>query len=80
MVQGKTLYTRTTGNYTDTNPLANVTVMGVGEAPGRVRLNGTELDDGLWVYSRERRHLQVMGLEGRFAEGAWRWGWMLSWE
>lgn len=54
--------------------------MGVGEAPGRVRLNGTELDDGLWVYSRERRHLQIMGLEGRFAEGAWRWGWMLSWE
>ncbi|KAK0753835.1 glycoside hydrolase family 31 protein [Schizothecium vesticola] len=80
LVRDKTLYARMTGNYTDKNPLANVTVMGVGEAPGRVELNGTELDDGLWVWSRERKHLQVMGLEERFGEGAWRWGWRLSWE
>ncbi|KAK1837146.1 family 31 glycosyl hydrolase [Podospora conica] len=75
-----TLYTKMTGNYTDRKPLANVTVMGVGEEPRSVRLNGTELDDGLWVYSRERRHLQLVGLEGRFDVGAWRWGWRLSWE
>lgn len=67
------------GNYTDANPLANVTVLGLPSAPvGNVTLNGASVS-GKVVYNASSQVLFIGGLEGVTAAGAWSGDWVLRW-
>jgi alpha-glucosidase len=65
------------GTYKDTNPLANVTIMGV-DSIGRVKLNGRSVANV--DYSEDTRVLRLTGLQNATAGGAWKNSWTLSWE
>ena len=69
------------GNYRDTNPLANVTVMGLtGGSPKVVMLNGKEVvDNSKWTFESDKGVLYLTGLQGMFEKGAWDRKWEVSW-
>ncbi|AEO70510.1 glycoside hydrolase family 31 protein [Thermothielavioides terrestris NRRL 8126] len=71
---------RPEGNYVDTNRLANVTVLGLPEAPSMVWLNGNLLATSRWSYSADSAVLSVQGLHDLSPEGAWAAAWELTWE
>ncbi|KAL2158027.1 hypothetical protein VTH06DRAFT_4837 [Thermothelomyces fergusii] len=68
------------GNYVDTNPLANATVMGLAKAPLRMWLNRRVLDPANWQYDHERAVLLLHGLNHLFPRGAWAEKWEIGWE
>ena len=72
------LYVTARGLYQDTNPLANVTVIGVDSAPGSVTLNGQTVSSGV-NYDSSSKVLTVKGLQSSTSEGAWAADWTLSW-
>ena len=72
------LYATARGLYQDTNPLANVTVIGVDSAPGSVTLNGQAVSSGV-NYDSSSKVLAVKGLQSSTSEGAWVADWTLSW-
>ncbi|KAK3694555.1 putative alpha-glucosidase precursor [Podospora appendiculata] len=67
------------GNYVDTNSLGNITILGLSSAPSKVFLGGAALDSSYWAYSAASQSLSLKGLNGRFASGAWRSSWSLTW-
>lgn len=71
------LYSSSIGRYVDTNPLANVTVMGVAEKVSKVVFNNVSLST--FDYDASSQLLQVTGLEELTAKGAWSRNWQLSW-
>jgi alpha-glucosidase len=73
-----TLYASATGTYTDTNPLANVTVLGVSAAPKSVSLNGESLSNGI-AFNKTSGTLTISGLSNATSGGAWKSDWTLSW-
>lgn len=73
------LYASNRGTYADSNPLANVTIMGVQSGPSTVSLNGQDLSAG-WNYNSSSKVLSVKGLASSTPAGAWAQGWTLSWE
>ena len=72
------LYASARGLYKDTNPLANVTVLGVTSQPSSVVLNGEKVSSGV-NYDGSSKVLSVEGLQSMTSEGAWAQDWTLSW-
>lgn len=67
--------------YNDTNPLANVTVLGVSSSPSTVHLNEQSLSQDAWSYDSTANKLSVSGLAKVTPQGAWNGGdWSLRWE
>jgi len=71
------LYASARGAYTDSNPLANVTVMGVERAPTNVTLNGLAISTS--NYNSSSQVLSVRGLSNATQKGAWSSDWVLRW-
>ncbi|RDW89244.1 (trans)glycosidase-1 [Coleophoma cylindrospora] len=75
----KALYATGRGIFQDTNPLANVTIMGVGEGVSNVTLNGDQLASG-WTWNETSQVLEIKELMNSTASGAWSSDWVLKWE
>lgn len=65
--------------YKDTNPLANVTVLGVQEAVTNVSLNGIAVPGSCVNYNESSKSLTVTGLNNATSTGAWSKDWVLRW-
>jgi alpha-glucosidase len=72
------LHANATGTYNASQPLANVTVLGVNAAPQSLTLNGQQLSSG-WTYNDTSKALAISGLSNSTSEGAWAQDWTLSW-
>jgi alpha-glucosidase len=72
-----TLYASATGTYPDTNPLANITILGVSAASKMVTLNGKSLSPG--TFNETTGSLSITGLQSATSGGAWKSDWTLSW-
>ena len=72
------LYASGRGLYKDTNPLANVTIMGVSSEPSSVTLNGETINSGV-AYDSSSKVLSLKGLQSATSSGAWAQDWTLSW-
>ena len=72
------LYASPRGTYEDSNPLANVTVMGVGSQPENVTLNGIAVGEGV-KYNETSQVLSITGLNDATKDGAWSEEWVLRW-
>jgi alpha-glucosidase len=68
------------GEFHDANALANVTVLGVSNAVGQVKLNGETVDASNVDYNHTSGVLKLTGLNDLTASGAWQASWTLSWE
>lgn len=66
------------GSYADTNPLANVTLMGVPSEPSSITLNGADISSNA-AYDSSSKVLSITGLESATSSGAWAQDWTLSW-
>jgi len=66
------------GTYTDSNPLANITIMGVQSAPSVVLFNGDNITSG-WEYNTSSNVLAITGLNKETCDGAWSQSWTLEW-
>ncbi|KAH7336713.1 glycosyl hydrolases family 31-domain-containing protein [Rhexocercosporidium sp. MPI-PUGE-AT-0058] len=75
---GSSLYASARGTYKDTNPLANVTVLGVGSSVSNVTFNGASLSSG-WTYNETSQVLDIKGLSNSTSGGAWTNDWVLKW-
>jgi alpha-glucosidase len=64
--------------YNDTNPLANVTILGVGSKVNNVSLNGASISSG-WTYDSSSQVLAITGLSNVTSGGAWSSDWVLNW-
>ncbi|KAL9000197.1 MAG: hypothetical protein Q9169_001099 [Polycauliona sp. 2 TL-2023] len=73
------LYASARGTYNDTNPLANVTVLGVQNAVNNVTLNGENVSEDNVQYNETSKALLVTGLNDLTSGGAWMEDWVLSW-
>lgn len=65
------------GMYPDTNPLANITIMGVASQPSSVALNGREISAAM-SYDGSSQVLSLRGLQS-VAPAAWAGDWTLTW-
>ena len=65
--------------YKDTNPLANVTVLGVQAAVTTVSLNGLAVPRSDFKYNESSKALTVTGLKNATSAGAWSKDWVLRW-
>jgi alpha-glucosidase len=68
------------GDYVDTNPLGNVTVMGLFDGIGDVKLNNEAVDDKSVDYDEDSGVLRLTGLNDLTSGGAWKDDWTLSWK
>jgi alpha-glucosidase len=68
-----------TGGYVDSNPLANVTVLGVKTAPSSVQLNAKPLEQSTWEYQQDSSVLAIRHLNDQTSGGAWCSNWTLNW-
>ena len=75
---GNSLSATVEGSYADTNPLANVTLMGVLREPSAITLNGADVS-GNAVYDGASKVLSLMGVETATSSGAWAENWTLRW-
>jgi alpha-glucosidase len=74
-----TLSATIAGNYSSTNPLANITILGVQAAPSKVTFGGKTITST--TYDSTSKILTVTGLSSKTSSGAWTGdGWKLSWE
>lgn len=73
------LYASARGMYIDTNPLANVTVLGVQDAVTQVSLNGVAVAGSSVHYDGSSKTLLVKGLDNATSAGAWSKDWVLRW-
>ena len=71
------LSARSTGEYIDSNPLANVTVLGVSTAPSRVTFNGQTVAS--YTFNATSKVLVIQGLQNYTTSGAWVKQWKLKW-
>lgn len=67
------------GSYEDTNPLANVTVLGVQQPVSNVTLNGATVGCNV-NYNGSSKVLTITGLNNATAKGAWTADWVLAWK
>ncbi|KAF9731133.1 hypothetical protein PMIN06_008583 [Paraphaeosphaeria minitans] len=67
------------GEYKDTNALGNVTILGVFDGIGEVKLSGKSLGGGNVAYDKSTGVLKLCGLNGLRKGGAWQGAWTLSW-
>ncbi|KAF6843581.1 alpha-glucosidase [Colletotrichum musicola] len=67
------------GEYKDSTPLGNVTIMGVQRDISTVTLNNQVLDGEKWSLDTATRVLRVRDLRSATPKGAWSSGWTLTW-
>lgn len=72
------LYASTRGLFQDTNPLANVTILGVPQQPSNATFNGQELQNV--AYDSETQVVKITGLRNLTSSGAWAQDWTLTWQ
>jgi alpha-glucosidase len=77
--QASSLSAHAEGDWKESNPLANVTVLGVSEKPGAVTLNGKAVPASSVRYNATAHVLSVGGLEKFTEEGAFSESWVLKW-
>ncbi|KAL9620872.1 MAG: hypothetical protein Q9160_004654 [Pyrenula sp. 1 TL-2023] len=77
--QGNRLTAGVSGTYQDTNPLSNVTILGVSTAPSgsNVTLNGMSVVQA--QYDAAAKKLFVGGLDSATSAGAYAANWTLTW-
>ncbi|KAL5314408.1 hypothetical protein ACEPPN_018834 [Leptodophora sp. 'Broadleaf-Isolate-01'] len=75
---GSSLYASARGTYNNTNPLANVTILGVSSSVSNVTLNGASLSSG-WTYNETSQVLDIKDLTNSTSRGAWTNDWVLKW-
>jgi alpha-glucosidase len=68
------------GNFTDTNALANVTVMGLTSTVFNVSLNCQALQASQWTFDPTAKLLKVTRLNELTSTGAWASDWTLNWQ
>ncbi len=68
-----------TGNYTDSNPLANVTVLGLESQPRALLFNNQSVGNTSWSYNSGTKALSITGLDSFTSKGAWNASWTLEW-
>ena len=73
------LYASARGTFNDTNPLANVTVLGVSDPVSNATLNGIGVPASGVNYNGSSKALMVTGLRDLTAGGAWKEDWVLEW-
>lgn len=73
------LYASPRGSYKDSNPLANVTVLGIADKVSVVSLNNVTVPDSYHIYDAKTNVLKITGLESLTKDGAWSAEWVLSW-
>lgn len=76
---GSSLSALARGSWKESNPLANVTVLGVGQAPGSVTLNGNTVPSSSVKYDSKSQVLAVTGLQNLTSGGAFEKNWVLRW-
>lgn len=69
-----------TGDYADSNALGNVTVLGVFDGCGSIKLNGETVDESKVDYDGDAGVLKLTGLNDLTRGGAWKGSWTLSWQ
>jgi alpha-glucosidase len=77
--QASSLSASPRGHWNESNPLANVTVLGVPGKPGAVTLNGKTVPASSVRYNATSHVLSVGGLEKLTKEGAFSERWVLKW-
>ena len=65
--------------YKDTNPLANVTILGVLGGVSKISLNGLAVPGSSFHYNESSKALTVTGLSNATRAGAWSKDWVLRW-
>jgi alpha-glucosidase len=75
--QGK-LYASASGTYQDSNPLANITILGLAGQPAKLTLNGSPVSSGV-NFNSASGSLKVTGLNNATSSGAWAQDWVLEW-
>ncbi|KAL3479680.1 glycosyl hydrolases family 31-domain-containing protein [Aspergillus californicus] len=73
------LHARAHGEWSELNPLANVTVMGITGEPSSVTFNGHVVPETAVNYNATSEVLFVSGLQNMTARGAWSKSWVLKW-
>lgn len=68
------------GNFTDSNALGNVTIMGLAQPVSRVTLNNASVGQESWSFDQARRVLRIKKLDSLTKDGAWEKEWTLGWE
>ena len=74
------LYASPRGTYNDTNPLANITILGVQQSVSNVSLNGISVPSSSINYNETSKALIVTGLANMTSCGAWMSDWVLTWD
>ena len=74
----RSLYASGRGSFSDKNPLANVTILGVQSPVMNVSLNGVGITSGV-AYDGAKKVLSINGLGNNTASGAWSSDWVLRW-
>jgi alpha-glucosidase len=77
-VASNTLYVSSWGMYVDSNPLANITILGVASQPKNVTLNGQDVTSCA-SYSSSSQVVSLTGLNSLTSGGAWSSDWTLEW-
>lgn len=67
------------GNWKETNPLSELTILGVSEEPHHVTFNGQTVPDSDVQYNPTSHVLSVRGLQAMTADGAFGKHWTLKW-
>lgn len=73
------IYASARGSYKDTNPLANITILGAGRRPGHVTFNGQAIAESNVAYDEQSKALTISGLKDVTSMGAWADDWALHW-
>ena len=73
------MYAYGRGMYKDTNPLANVTVLGGQDAVSNVSLNGMVVLGSSVKYNESSKALIITGLNSATSAGTWSEDWVLRW-
>lgn len=68
------------GNYTELNPLVNVTVLGVPSKVSHITFNGKPLKCGSAKWDSTTKALALTGLNDLTPQGAWNTTWELKWK
>ena len=79
IASASSLYASGRGTYVDTNPLANITVLGVQNAVQNVSFNGMPVAASCVKYDATSKVLSLTGLGNLTSSGAWSADWELSW-
>ncbi|KAL2882880.1 hypothetical protein SGCOL_001570 [Colletotrichum sp. CLE4] len=75
----KSLKATPSGEFKESNPLGNVTVLGVQSDVSTVSLNEKALDGANWSFDSNSRVLHITGLQSLTSAGAWSSSWELTW-